>query len=1747
METQNRFDKMLTDLDQGASERTSRRLWEAPTPDTAVSALATAPAVGMSADALAQDPAVLRELERKTSDSAALEGHPSLRNFVDQSTVNGALAQDELPQLGALEKAQGWMKDTSQELFGWNRQDRFQGLVSRSLEGASKIAVGQYGTIRGVSASMKAVEAVEALNIMALISSGGEPTSEQLNSMAFINSSFMIDPETGEGVNFLNATPEQRDVITAGVMAKFTEADDDVRDAALTVALMASQTPEGPELSVSNIPAIIGYYGIQSTALALPALLAGAVGGGAVGMAALGTQGLVTGYSEGVKSDILENGPDAFYSRDTHIKGLIVAPIFAATEFLGPVGRVLRRPFAEISEDLIIRALKARGLPAKVGAVVVGGALEEGMAEMLQDMLVDWGNGELDWTKEGLEKYLTSFAVGGLVGGPMTGTLETPALVSQARANERAQRDGLTNSTLQQIQDQAGDVKMRTRSPEKWREFLQSIGTEQGRLYVEPTVLQEAVAAGTVSLETLNVTQEQLDTATETGGRVQLNQIDWAANYAGGEVGQTLLENSSARADGYTPAQLRNFQDLVAQTEMESTFTAERTIELDRRTTELRTERRLAMKREGMSNAEASANATLQASAIRTLAQRTGDIEGVFDQFKLNIEGTTALGKNQAADVVSRRFDQAPPTVKGSAASGTGNKHGLMPHLRVTTKPPAADRTKAVVLAKTRNANADKQLQGIDEVQSRHPDPAANADAWSSMMSDALASDSVPAPPYKFLSDVNGGGAVQMLKKLTEGQISDADHGFDNAREFREAYTNGEVTVAETGKLFLWSFLSRGVSPYTQESLFLDAFDGIDVFIDQAAAGDLNIEEYLAWSATAAPAGSGKSGAGAAHNLNAFGRDFLTRMSQDSGDGRSRLQVLHDMMGDPEATGQEVRREFSRIGESVGIDNKVVSFTLLVAGFTDVMVLDRVQIRNLWNDGRFDGINLYDGYKVDVKVATGSGIATLTNGVRGLMIYEAIEMALSKRIDAIYKEVGRPDDASIGRYNWETWVAASQQEASHGTLDAILKQIKGDQTPLGGVTAKEGEYGSYAYGARYGIDSQGQSYFLYEVPNLGLYKFDVSSFQEFLTEIKKPKAGVVPRGRFRVTEAGNEPWYFQEGVSLDALNTVAGQFGTSVEAEQVRSADVARGVDQNVSDGPAADQSGSVRQFNQEGLDRGIQRPEQRYSGGGEAAGELQALEGAPTVRGVSGPDVRLVAVAEKYAADNGIFLQRQDEFVEVDPERATRIADAYEKMKHDPQDPVVAEAYQNLIEQTTAQYNALIADGYEFYFIDLNTPEGQEYASSPFNAMFELRDNKRMGVFATDEGFGSDQAFDPAENPMLAETAFEWAMGPDGVPQTVYANDLFRAAHDAFGHGLEFAGFRERGEENAWQAHVRLFTGSAVAAITTETRGHNSWLNYGPHGEKNRTAKVEDTIFADQKTGLMPEFTWSEGKAGPRTFDQSATPRENTITIAETGEPLQLYHGTTQEFDEFGSGKIFLSSRRGLAVDHAMRAPESAGRQPRVIEATVAFDNPLIVGPVDTDPDVYWMQNTLSLESQLKDHDGLLIYNDDGEVMVIAKKNDQVAQRQFDQSPTETPAFQQWFGDSKVVDADGQPLVVYHGTPADSIEAFDTGRVGSRDGGFYGLGIYASPALDVAEDYAADGTPHGEGTVVEMYAKVENPFVFNLTEEGIAETIARLKALGIDPRSSSDVVSTFNLIGDEPRKFTRLRWGHSQPSQLAS
>lgn len=344
-------------------------------------------------------------------------------------------------------------------------------------------------------------------------------------------------------------------------------------------------------------------------------------------------------------------------------------------------------------------------------------------------------------------------------------------------------------------------------------------------------------------------------------------------------------------------------------------------------------------------------------------------------------------------------------------------------------------------------------------------------------------------------------------------------------------------------------------------------------------------------------------------------------------------------------------------------------------------------------------------------------------------------------------------------------------------------------------------------------------------------------------------------------------WYFEQrlfrnhGINSESTN-FAGAAESAARKREIplvsRAAEDAQGVGAT----EAGELQGSPPFLEQTG--------EARDRGGRDTGGGVTPLAGAPTIQGATGPDPALVRVAEDYAAKANIPLSRQSEYVVVDEEFASRVASAYEEMAHAPNDPAVKAAYASLIEQTLAQYEALTEAGYTFTFFDSET---DPYEGNPWNAMRDLRANKTMAVYGTYDGYGTEGITGAAieENPMLADTGLRW---PDqgGEERMVTANDLFRAVHDAFGHGLEGAGFRARGEENAWQAHVRLFTGDAVAAITSETRGQNSWLNFGPHGENNQTAKLEDTVFAEQKTGLMPSWTWEENVTG-----DVATPFEQT------------------------------------------------------------------------------------------------------------------------------------------------------------------------------------------------------------------------------------------------------------------------------
>lgn len=94
----------------------------------------------------------------------------------------------------------------------------------------------------------------------------------------------------------------------------------------------------------------------------------------------------------------------------------------------------------------------------------------------------------------------------------------------------------------------------------------------------------------------------------------------------------------------------------------------------------------------------------------------------------------------------------------------------------------------------------------------------------------------------------------------------------------------------------------------------------------------------------------------------------------------------------------------------------------------------------------------------------------------------------------------------------------------------------------------------------------------------------------------------------------------------------------------------------------------------------------------------------------------------------------------------------------------------------------------------------------------------------------------------------------------------------------------------------------------------------------------------------------------------------------------------------------------------------------------------------------------------------------------------------------TRTPSFKKWFGDwenpmeinntSKIVDDNGEPLVVFHGTRS-NFDKFDPESIGkNKDSGYFGSGFYFTQIREFAQQY-------GDQLLIAIL-NVKNPFIYD-------------------------------------------------------
>jgi len=339
------------------------------------------------------------------------------------------------------------------------------------------------------------------------------------------------------------------------------------------------------------------------------------------------------------------------------------------------------------------------------------------------------------------------------------------------------------------------------------------------------------------------------------------------------------------------------------------------------------------------------------------------------------------------------------------------------------------------------------------------------------------------------------------------------------------------------------------------------------------------------------------------------------------------------------------------------------------------------------------------------------------------------------------------------------------------------------------------------------------------------------------------------------------PTLDDQGRPVNRLPEPVGEKEVAIPASQGKEGQVTNGQTTKIQAKPVSagtggseTQGGGLR--GQGGLSGGTEQLQPLYSPR-DSGIPLEGLPATVNIPGLGrvtfGPNETARQVAADYATSVGIDYNPPKQYAKVDEARATKIAAEYDKMPHAPNDPKVKASYDAMIKETLAQWEEIKKTGLKVEAIPAGAPN--PYESSPRLAVIDVNDNNHLWFFPTEEGFGTVETadIDISGNPLMAPTG-EILNG-----HKMLANDVFRVVHDYFGHIKEGVGFRADGEENAWRSHSAMYSDLARPAMTAETRGQNSWVNYGPYGEHNRKAKG-DTIYAPQKTGIMPDWVMSEG-----------------------------------------------------------------------------------------------------------------------------------------------------------------------------------------------------------------------------------------------------------------------------------------------
>ena len=401
-------------------------------------------------------------------------------------------------------------------------------------------------------------------------------------------------------------------------------------------------------------------------------------------------------------------------------------------------------------------------------------------------------------------------------------------------------------------------------------------------------------------------------------------------------------------------------------------------------------------------------------SKAKNLAKVPGERVGI----RQSVEGGRSVNTGSTSSLpafpgeIEAASQQAP--AQDTFSFSIGSVH---PELKTTAPGDALPEglKLAPVADSTSSANINRQFENLDAIFEALPNPLATTSSWVTFMralGNSLGKTTpVPIAPERAIGYANGQGFDHIMVDLKAHPeyVAARVQGLEVGTRILAGFRDESLKRADLGSLFIWGLLSRGIGAYPQEGAFSAIHRaGLIDQLERVFAGEMTPVELRDWALTAA---KGSPMGGAFRNVKAIDQMVQAMMFQI--DKKPAIDHLLDLWKS-DLSGPQLRREvyrmFTNDRPSIQIQNKVLSFIILVSGRPDVMVLDRVQFRHLWGGSALDGIIANLAEKLQVAKDATLKLRNITKGSAKYKATQDVNTDASNTYDALPVVVSKAEE-----------------------------------------------------------------------------------------------------------------------------------------------------------------------------------------------------------------------------------------------------------------------------------------------------------------------------------------------------------------------------------------------------------------------------------------------------------------------------------------------------------------------------------------------------------------------------------------------------------------------------------------------------------------------------------------------------------------------------------------------------------------